>query len=176
MVGILMAPPETKLWYRLEKENRLLPGGTGDNTDGSTNIVPKMRFDVLIDGYKQVLAEIYSPKKYYERIRTFLMEYRKNASVKRKSRINADKLRALIGVTFSLGIKDKERSYYWKLVFYTLKKCPKYFSVALTLAAQGFHFRKVYEKVKQIQIPTEAMEYQRKVLGTSCAETVSQPA
>jgi len=174
MVGILMAPPETKLWYRLEKENRLLPGGTGDNTDGSTNIVPKMRFDVLINGYKQVLQEIYSAKKYYERIRTFLMEYRKNESVKRSFRINADKLRALAGVTLSLGIKDKERFHYWKLVFFTLKKCPKLFSVALTLAAQGFHFRKVYEKVKLIQIPAEIMEYQRKVLEGSCTEAVSQ--
>src|SRR4030042_643866 len=72
MVGILMAPPETKLWYRLKKENRLLLGGTGDNTDGTTNLVPKMNLDVLVNGYKQILHAIYSPREYYERIFTFL--------------------------------------------------------------------------------------------------------
>jgi len=165
MVGLLMAPPETKLWRRLEKENRLLPGATGDNTDGSTNIIPKLRFDVLINGYKQVLKEIYSPKQYYERIHTFLKEYRTNEKIKRGFKLKLSKIRALIKVTIALGIKDWARLYYWKMVFSTLRKYPRHIGVALTLAAQGLHFRKVYEKVKQLEIDNKMLEKQAEVLG-----------
>ena len=165
MVGLLMAPPETKLWNRLEKENRLLKGGTGDNTDGSTNIIPKMRFDILVNGYKQVLSEIYSPKQYYERIHTFLKEYKPNDKIKRGFKIKASKIQALIEVTISLGIKDGARLHYWKMVAATMRKYPKYLGIALTLAAQGFHFRKVYEKVKQITVDANVMEQQAGVLG-----------
>jgi radical SAM superfamily enzyme YgiQ (UPF0313 family) len=165
MVGILMAPPETKLWHRLEKENRLLPGGTGDNTDGTTNIIPKMRFDILINGYKQVLSEIYSPKKYYERIHTFLKEYQPNEKIRRGFKLSLSKLRALFEVTIFLGIKDRARIDYWKMVFAILRKYPRYFSIAVTLAAQGFHFRKVYERVKKLKVDNSLLETQLKVLN-----------
>jgi radical SAM superfamily enzyme YgiQ (UPF0313 family) len=165
MVGLLMAPPETKLWRRLEKENRLLPGGTGDNTDGSTNIITKMRLDVLVNGYKQVLHEIYAPKQYYERIHTFLKEYRPNEKIRRGFKLQLSKLRALFELTIFLGIKDRARLHYWRMVFTTFRKYPKYFSIVLTLAAQGFHFRKVYEKVKKIKVDDSIVERQLKVLN-----------
>ncbi len=165
MVGILNAPPETKLWRRLEKENRLLPTGSGDNTDGTSNMIPKMRLDVLINGYKQVLHEIYAPKQYYERIHTFLKEYKPNEKIRRGFKLQLSKLRALFEVTIFLGIKDRARIHYWKMVFSTLRKYPKYFSIAITLAAQGFHFRKVYEKVKKIKVDNSLLERQLKVLN-----------
>ena len=176
MVGLLMAPPETKLWRRLEKENRLLQGGTGDNTDGSTNIIPKMPLDVLINGYKQVLQEIYSPKQYYERIHTFLKEYKTNEKIKRGFRLSLSKIKALVSVTIALGVKDWARVHYWKMVFATLRKYPKYLGVALTLAAQGFHFRRVYEKVKQIKIDNRILEQQAEVLGNLNRPTESVEA
>ncbi len=165
MVGILNAPPETKLWRRLEKENRLLPTGSGDNTDGTSNMIPKMRLDVLINGYKQVLHEIYAPKQYYERIHTFLKEYKPNEKIRRGFKLQLSKLRSLFEVTIFLGIKDRARIHYWKMVFSTLRKYPKYFSIAITLAAQGFHFRKVYEKVKKIKVDNSLLERQLKVLN-----------
>ena len=176
MVGLLMAPAETKLWRRLEKENRLLQGGTGDNTDGSTNIIPKMPFDILVNGYKQVLQEIYSPKQYYERIHTFLKEYKTNEKIKRGFRLSLSKIKALVSVTIALGVKDWARVHYWKMVFATLRKYPKYLGVALTLAAQGFHFRRVYEKVKQIKIDNRILEQQAEVLGNLNRPTESVEA
>ena len=49
---------------------------TGDNTDFSLNFVPKMKQETLIDGYKEILNTIYSPKHYYARIKTLLKEYK----------------------------------------------------------------------------------------------------
>src|SRR6185503_4943965 len=67
MVGLLTALPDTGLWRRLEKEGRLLTQSTGNNTDCSLNFIPKMDATRLVEGYKQVLRTIYSPREYYNR-------------------------------------------------------------------------------------------------------------
>ncbi|MFW6118046.1 MAG: B12-binding domain-containing radical SAM protein [Chloroflexota bacterium] len=146
MVGVLMAPPGTRLYKRLKEENRLLPGGTGDNTDGSTNFIPKMGYETLARGYKHVVDTIYAPKQYYERIETFLKEYRPGNKAKLK--ISLLYLIALIRSTWVLGVKEKGRIHYWKLVAWTLLRKPKAFPLSIRLAVQGFHFRKVAQKVR----------------------------
>jgi len=146
MVGVLMAPPETRLYKRLEKENRILPKGSGDNTDGSTNFIPKMGLERLANGYKHVVDTIYAPKQYYERIKTFLKEYK--PSSRGKLKISIVHLIALIRSTWALGVREKGRIHYWKLVVWTLLRKPKTFPLSMTLAVQGFHFRKVAEKIR----------------------------
>jgi radical SAM superfamily enzyme YgiQ (UPF0313 family) len=146
MVGVLMAPPETRLYKRLKRENRLLVGLTGDNTDGSTNFIPKMGYEALARGYKHVVGTIYAPRPYYERIRTFLSEYRPgNKGSVKVSLIN---LIGLIRSIWALGFKEKGRIHYWKLVVWTLLRKPKTFPLSMALAAHGLHFRKVAEKVR----------------------------
>ena len=152
MVGLLNAPPKTKLWYRLNRENRVLPEGNGDNTDGTTNFIPKMRYDVLMNGYKQILQTIYAPKEYYDRIRTFLKEYRPNRELGSRSRLKAHHIVSLIKSALFLGIRDRARTEYWKLIFSTLLRYPRLLGLSVQLAAQGFHFRKVQEKIKNIQV------------------------
>jgi radical SAM superfamily enzyme YgiQ (UPF0313 family) len=76
MVGLLQAPPGTRLYERMRKEGRLVHEMSGDNVDGSTNIIPKMGLESLQEGYRKLLAQIYAPKAYYERVLTFLREYR----------------------------------------------------------------------------------------------------
>jgi hypothetical protein len=146
MVGVLMAPPETRLYKRLKQENRILPKGSGDNTDGSTNFIPKMGREALAKGYKHVVDTIYAPGQYYERIKTFLKEYK--PSNKGKLKVSIVHLIALIRSSWALGIREKGRVNYWKLVVWTLLKKPKTFPLSMTLAVQGFHFRKVAEKVR----------------------------
>jgi radical SAM superfamily enzyme YgiQ (UPF0313 family) len=146
MVGVLMAPPGTRLYKRLKQENRILPKGSGDNTDGSTNFIPKMGRDALASGYRHVVDTIYAPKPYYERVKTFLSEYRPGS--KTKFKISLLHLIALIRSTWALGVKEKGRIHYWKLVFWTLLKKPRTFPLSIALAVQGFHFRKVAEKVR----------------------------
>jgi radical SAM superfamily enzyme YgiQ (UPF0313 family) len=146
MVGVLMAPPGTSLYKRLKRENRLLPGGTGDNTDGSTNFIPKMGYETLAGGYKQIVDTIYAPKQYYERIKTFLREYK--PSNKGKWKLSLIHFIAWLRSIWVLGVKEKGRIHYWKLFVWTLLKKPKTFPLSMTLAVQGFHFRKVAQKVR----------------------------
>ena len=142
MVGLLQAPFGTKLYERLRKEGRLLSMMSGDNVDGSTNIIPKMNLDILREGYKDILEYIYSPRQYYKRIKTFLREYQ---APKIKTHLDWNHFLAFLRSIFYLGIKSKERFHYWHLLFWTQFRCRELFPLAITLAIYGYHFRKVCE-------------------------------
>jgi len=150
MVGLLNAPPGTRLYQRLKQENRLLKDFSGNNTDCSINFIPKMDYETLINGYKHILNTIYSPKLYYERVKIFLKEYKPREN--RQGKIEFNHLKALIKSMWVLGIKEKGRRYFWKLFVSTLLKNPRSFPLSISLAVYGFHFRKVVEKYVSMPI------------------------
>jgi radical SAM superfamily enzyme YgiQ (UPF0313 family) len=146
MVGLLQAPPGTRLYERLKQEGRLLSRISGDNVDGTTNIIPKMNLDTLREGYNNILQHIYSPEHYYQRVRTFLREYKPpkiKASLDFKHVL--EYILAFFRSIYHLGIVGKERVHYWKLLFWTLFRRPELFPLAVTFAIYGYHFRKVCE-------------------------------
>jgi radical SAM superfamily enzyme YgiQ (UPF0313 family) len=144
MVGLLNAPRGTKLYKRLLGENRLVKPVTGDNTDLSMNFIPKMNFERLNAGYRKIIETIYSPKHYYARVKQFLRDYR--PAQKKVFHLRWSYLKAGLKSVFVLGIKGKERIYYWKLFFWSLFTRPRLFPQAITLSIYGFHFRKVFEQ------------------------------
>jgi radical SAM superfamily enzyme YgiQ (UPF0313 family) len=144
MVGLLNAPRGTRLYRRLKEEKRLLSDFTGDNTDCTMNFVPRMEYKSLINGYKKVIDTIYSPKQYYERIKTFLKEYKPIGAKVVSPQF--EHVKAFIKSVWFLGIIGKGRQYYWKLLAWTLARRPQSFSMSVVLAIYGFHFRKVVEK------------------------------
>ena len=150
MVGVLMAPPGTPLYKRMKEEERLLPGGTGDNTDGTTNFLSKMGNKKLRDGYQHVLSTIYSPKPYHDRIKTFLKEYKPRSP--RKGSISFNYIKALIRSMWVLGIRERGKRYYWRLCIWTLMHRPSLFPMSVTFAIQGFHFRKLVDKISMTPV------------------------
>ena len=140
MVGLLQAPPGTKLYERLKKEGRLSGLLTGDNVDGTTNIIPKMDMRQLLKGYEKILHNIYRPRPYYKRIKTFLREYK---APKIKIPVDFQRFLAFFRTSIRIGVFGKERIQYWNLVVWTLCRCPKLLPLAITLAIHGHHFRKV---------------------------------
>ncbi len=145
MVGLLSAPTNTRLYRRLKQENRLLNTASGNNMDGTLNFVPKMNYQMLVQGYKQILETIYSPKEYYERVKVLLQEY--NANAQQKGRITLADIRAFLRTLWKLGLFDKGAKYYWKLLTYSLFHCPQKFALAVTMAIYGFHFRRIVQEV-----------------------------
>jgi radical SAM superfamily enzyme YgiQ (UPF0313 family) len=144
MVGLLQAIPGTRLYERLKREGRLCEDGpTGDNVDGTTNIISRMNLDVLRNGYRRIMEQIYSPKQYYERVITFLREYK---PPKIKPPLDREHVLAFFRSIVRLGILGKERFHYWKLLLWTLFHRPQLFSEAVTFAIYGYHFRKVCER------------------------------
>ena len=144
MVGLLNAPPGTKLYHRLLAENRLIRAATGDNTDFSINFIPKMNHETLINGYKRIVNTIYSPKAYYARVKQFLLEF--NPAQARVSRLKISHLKAAFKSVFRLGIIGRERIYYWKLFFWSLFRRPRLFPLAITFTIYGYHFRRIFEQ------------------------------
>jgi radical SAM superfamily enzyme YgiQ (UPF0313 family) len=142
MVGILVAPPGTRLWDRLKSEGRLLGPMTGDNLDGTTNIVPRMGLASLRRGYRSVMSHIYAPKNYYRRVRTFLREYR---PPKARIPLEGQRILAFPRSVFRLGILGRERFQYWRLLLWTLLRRPRLLSLAVTFAIYGYHYRKFHE-------------------------------
>jgi radical SAM superfamily enzyme YgiQ (UPF0313 family) len=141
MVGMLNALPSTKLYSRLTKEGRLLERTSGNNTDVSINFIPSMEYDRLIGGYKRIMQSIYSPKQYYERVKSFLQNYRPGDNRVFHMRFNY--LMALPKSIIRIGILGRERFHYWKLFFWSLFRRPKLFPHAITLSIYGYHFRKM---------------------------------
>lgn len=143
MVGLLQAGPKTRLWERLKREKRLISQPTG-NIDCTINFLPKMDLDVLVSGYKKVISHIYSPKNYYQRIKILLREF--NSERKKSYHLDFDNIMALLKSFWVLGIREKERFYYWRLLFWTVFRKPKLFPMMIEMAIRGFHFRKVSEQ------------------------------
>jgi hypothetical protein len=71
MVGLLTALPKTPLYYRLEREGRLLPGANdSDNTKQGTNVIPlRMKYDEMIERYRGLYTRLMAHKNIADRIR-----------------------------------------------------------------------------------------------------------
>jgi radical SAM superfamily enzyme YgiQ (UPF0313 family) len=142
MVGMLQAPPGTRLYDRLQRESRVVKTFSGDNVDGTTNIIPCMGIDSLHDGYKSIMKHIYSPKNYYRRVRTLLRDL-KPPEINQP--INVGRFLSIFRSAFRLGFLGKERFRYWQLMLWTLIRMPKQLPVAITLAIYGYHYRRICE-------------------------------
>jgi hypothetical protein len=120
---------------------------SGDIT--TTNFVPKMKAETLLNGYCQVINTIYSPKQYYERIKAFLREYRPR---QKRARLPSHALPAFIKLVWALGIRQPGRRYFWKLLFSTLFRHPYFLGISMVLAGYGFHFRKMVDAYNRTRV------------------------
>ena len=142
MVGLLIAPNNTRLFKRLSKEGRITSYASGDNTGYSINFIPKMDKEVLLNGYQTILNNIYSSKAYYERVIRFLKDF--EPRIKSKTAMSFSKILALFRSIIILGIINKNQIYYWRLFFWSLIYRPKLFPLAITYSIDGYHFKKVF--------------------------------
>ena len=143
MVGMLQAPPGTHLFERLRRENRVNATFSGDNVDGTTNIIPRMGLDQLVSGYRSIMKHIYAPNNYYRRVRTLLKELKEPEITQP---INMQRFLSFFRSALRLGILGRERLHYWQLLLWTLTCRPRLVGVAVTLSIYGYHYRKICER------------------------------
>ena len=139
MVGLLSALPGTQLTRRLIKEGRLLKESAGSNTYMDLNFIPVMDPKKLIDGYKKIIAHIYDPREYYERVLEFLSHYKPRIRQKTKFR----DVFAFANSMLKQGILTSGQLHYWKFLVKAYRRNSAAFSEAVTLAIMGYHFKKV---------------------------------
>ncbi|MHB8764402.1 MAG: B12-binding domain-containing radical SAM protein [Deferrisomatales bacterium] len=151
MVGLLQAPPGTRLHERLGREGRLVGDSGGNNVSATTNFVPAMGLARLQEGYAEILCSIYAPQQFYARLRTFLREYRLPAY---RVGLDFQQRMAFFRSVYHLGIRGRERFHYWGTLFWTICTRPRLVPLAITLAIYGYHFRKVCEQLEPSGAPS----------------------
>jgi radical SAM superfamily enzyme YgiQ (UPF0313 family) len=169
MVGTLQAPPGTRLLTRMNEEGRLIGIGTGSNTNGSSNIIPRMGAEALREGYLWLLEHIFAPKPCYARIKTLLREFK---PPRVRQPITARAVAQFCRAALRLGILGRERIEYWKLLAWTLMHRPAHFATAVHLAALAHHYRRVWEEVAAVP-PAPVPSMSELLAGR--AEAVSVP-
>lgn len=145
MVGLLNAPIGTKLFKRMQLENRMLDAFNGNNMDGTMNFVPKMNYRDLIAGYSRIVKTIYAQKEYYHRLKHFLSNYKQ--PYWNKNKIQLKEVRAFMMLLWILGVLEKGKKYFWKLLAFSLFKHPNKFPLAMTMAVYGYHYRRVAARI-----------------------------
>lgn len=141
-IGLLNALPGTKLHTRLKNENRLTDESSGNNMDFSTNFVTKMNKGVLVSEYKKLLQSLYSVGSYYERINNFLNDYNSYSC----EEFDLSCLSTFFKSFYILGVRDKNRSHFWKMFFKCIFKHPTSLPKVLTQAIYFIHFEKIFAK------------------------------
>ena len=142
MIGLLTALPNTALWRRLEKEGRLRSSSTGDQF-GRPNFDPVLDERKLLEGYRQLLADIYEPGAFYARIEALVRDLGHG----RARALSIDALLMFVRILIGVGVLSPRRFRFWRLFFKAITR-PYAFSKAMSMAVQGEHLiRYTYEDV-----------------------------
>ena len=145
MVGLLTALRGTRLYQRLEEENRLITDSSENKTDWPMNFIPKMNQEVLLDGYRHVLNTIYSSDHYNKRVKRFFEEYRPPKM--KASTVELNHFISLIKALWFLGVVEDDRKNFWKFTFSTLFKYPQFFWMSMGYSIYRRHFYKHARKL-----------------------------
>ena len=140
MVGLLTALPETRLYRRLMQEGRLEAESTGNNTQATLNFRPKLDREFLVNGYRELMKQLYEPRNYYQRILVFLEHNRPDGP---RLRLAWSDFQAFVKSLWLLGVWHRGRRAYWRFCVTTMLKRPRQLHQAITLAIIGHHFRRV---------------------------------
>lgn len=130
IVNILKAPPGTELFERIKREGRLSKQFAF--AEGETNITPAMDEKVLYDGFINLINNIYSPEKSYQRLIQFFKTYSfPKTTVKVPEKLSLKSIWMILRIIYLLGIKDTNRKYFWKLILWTVKNNRKFLDKAI---------------------------------------------
>jgi radical SAM superfamily enzyme YgiQ (UPF0313 family) len=138
MVGLLTALPGTRLFTRLTKEGRMLTESTGNNVEAVMNFIPKLDPAILTEGYRHLVKNLYAPREYYQRVLTFLGEYRPAGP---RARLRLADLRSFLFSIWVMGVATRGRCEYWKFLYRSWISHRQAFAEAVELAIKGHHFR-----------------------------------
>jgi|SRR6478672_331321 len=155
--GMLQALPHTALWFRLEKEGRLLDQATG-NQFSLMNFVPTRPVEEIVREYVEAFWQLYDAEKFLDRTyRHFLMLGAPKCKVPGKFPSLVD-LKALAIVVWRQGIKRNTRWKFWHHLFSIIKRNPGVWDHYLTVCAHNEHFLE-YRQIVRDEIEAQLGEF-----------------
>ncbi|HEY9297062.1 MAG TPA: DUF4070 domain-containing protein, partial [Phormidium sp.] len=145
MLGILQALPNTQLWHRLEKEQRLVEDvgitKVGDQ-NSLMNFIPTRPVAEIAKEYVEGFWNLYEPKNYLKRC--FKQCLKINSPPERKQTMQfplGKGLRLVSQVIWHQGIRRPEiRQQFWRQLWIILMTKPQVVNMYFGLCAAGEHF------------------------------------
>ena len=119
-INLLKAPLGTELYERIKSENRLI--SDLDFDENRSNMTHMMDKDLLDAGYRRVLENIYSAEGVFNRAKVYFQS-KKPFKVKNgiKQKLTLSVVAMAARVVYLLGIKDENRRYFWKMLFWLFR-------------------------------------------------------
>ncbi|HGY5556157.1 MAG TPA: B12-binding domain-containing radical SAM protein, partial [Prochlorococcus sp.] len=127
MMGMLQALPNTALWHRLEKEDRLIQdkdAAKGVNQTNLLNFKPTRPIRDIANEYVEAFCALYEPNAYMDRVYSYYLKMgppRWKAAAKLPTWID---IRALTIVIWRQGIKRNTRSRFWRYMLGMARQNP----------------------------------------------------
>ena len=143
MMGMLQALPNTALWYRLEKEGRLIQdkdAAKGVNQTNLLNFKPTRPIRDIANEYVEAFCALYEPNAYMDRVYSYYLKMgapRWKAAAKLPSLID---LRALSIVVWRQGVKRSTRTRFWRYVISMARRNPALLEQFISVLAHNEHF------------------------------------
>jgi radical SAM superfamily enzyme YgiQ (UPF0313 family) len=136
MVGLLTALPGTQLWRRLQREGRLLGLPSGELL-ARTNFVTRLDEATLLEGYADLLADLYSPATFFARAeRTLALCPEERSRFRGRPR---QVLGWLVRSLWHQGVRAEYRREYWRFLLHVLRRHRARLLRAMGLAILGEH-------------------------------------
>ena len=152
MEGLLTVLKGTDLYHRLAREGRLRGDTTGNNVDTHLNFVPEMPEAVLKAGYTRVLNTIYDRRleQYFARCWTLVQRLdRRRAPTPMATPLRLPELLRFAGASLRQLVSAQGPAYL-RFLSRVLTRHPAMLREAVTLAAKGYHLRKITEQITAV--------------------------
>ena len=177
LLTMLQALPNTALWERLEKEERLVSSSNDRDINQTSliNFIPSRPIEDIAKEYVEAFCNLYDPHIYIDRVyRCFLKLGAPKCKAPSKLPSWVD-LRALAIVIWRQGIKRSTRWKFWHHLFSIFKHNPGVWEHYLTMCAHNEHFLE-YRQIVRDRIEKQLAELnapqlnQRFIVGDSYAK------
>ena len=187
MMGMLQALPNTALWYRLEKEERLIQAtaaAKGVNQTNLLNFVPTRPIRDIANEYVDAFAALYEPNAYIDRVYSYFLKlpplrYKQfliPGNRQGDTAIDWVDLRALAIVIWRQGIKRNTRWRFWNALAGMARHNPKRFKGFVSILAHNEHFLE-YRAIVRREIQEQLANLPPEPPKTAAVESRSlQPA
>ncbi len=150
MFSMLQALPNTALWERLQKEERLLDTSEQDgNQTTLMNFTPTRSIEDIAREYIETFWQLYDSKVYLNRVYRCFIKLKEPPCKPPFQFPSLVDLRALAIVIWRQGIKRDTRWLFWPNLFSILKHNPGVWDRYLTICAHNEHFLEYRQIVRQ---------------------------
>ncbi|MGB3535369.1 MAG: B12-binding domain-containing radical SAM protein [Microcoleaceae cyanobacterium] len=157
LFSMLQALPNTALWHRLEKENRLMNSDANINQTTLMNFVPTRPLEQITKEYIDGFWQLYDPNTYLDRTFRYFQKLGEPKHFGKKE-FHWVRVRALFIVLWRQGVLRETRGKFWNYLFFMLRNKPRLFSSFMTVCAHFEHFVE-YRQIVRDQISDQLAAY-----------------